>query len=209
MATNGNDSLLSIGELQALLRPHLGRFARVVWPIWDRFLELPEDHRLAYDPTTEANVMHSYMVQNAKREFDNLPGVQFLEAYGFHLGIDGTAYGLDGQAVCRFKKFDEDGRSRNYPTDRQEALHRNDQLDGMPDRATYVDIGYSLNPLHTNIIEVQAVRVVDVRLILSIPRSDDQSAQMPGILPFGPTPTQPRFQVINGRKAKKVDNDGK
>jgi hypothetical protein len=150
------------------------------------------------------------MVETAKREFDNVSGVQFLETYGFHLGIDGTGYGVDGRAVCRFKKFCEDGKSTsNYPTERQEALRKNEQLEGLPERATYVDIGYSLNPLRTNIIEVQAIRVTDLKLILSIPRSDDQSSQMPGMLPFGPTPVAPRFEVIEGRQAKKIKNDGK
>lgn len=192
-----------------MLRPQVGRFGRVVWPIWERYLELPEEHRLAYDPTTEANVLHCYMVESAKREFDNVPGIQFLEEYGFHLGVDGSAFGVDGLAVCRFKKFDEDGRSKNYPTDRAEALRRNEQLDGMPERATYVDIGYSFNLLRTAIAEVQAVRVVDSAVILSIPKADDQSIPMPGTLPFGPTLTPGRFAVIQGRPKKSEGKDGK
>ncbi len=204
---NQTSWLLSVGDLQGLLRPHLGRLARVVWPIWNRYSELPEDHRLGFDPTTEANVLHSYMVQTAKREFDNVPGVQFLETYGFHLGLDGTGYGISGQAVCRFKKFSDDGRTSNYLTDRQEALRRNEQLDGMPERATYVDIGYSLNPLRTGIIDVQAIRVVDNKLVLSIPRTEGQSSEMPGMLPFGPTPAAPRFEVIGGRGLRRAQND--
>jgi hypothetical protein len=169
-------------------------------------LQIPEEHRLAYDLTAEATIVHCYMVQGAKREFDEIPGVQFLEECGFHIGIDGAAYGLKGQAVCRFKKFGEDGRSRNYQTERQEAMRRNEPLDGMPERATFVDIGYSLNPLRTKIMEVQAIRLIDQGLILSIPRSDDDSIQMPGNLPFGPVPAAPRFEVIAGSK-KKVEND--
>ena len=81
-------TLISVPDLQAILRPHAGRFGRIVWPIWDRFAEIPDDHRLAYDATTEANILHDYMVQSAKREFTEVPGVRFLEQNGFHLGID-------------------------------------------------------------------------------------------------------------------------
>jgi hypothetical protein len=197
--------LLSIEELQALLRPHLARLGRTVWPIWARYLELPEEHRLAFDATTEANMLHCYMVEAAKQEFDHVPGVQFLEMFGFHLGIDGSAFGVNGLAVCRFKKFDDEGKSRNYPTERAEALRRNEQLEGMPDRATYVDIGYAFNALRTAISEVQAIRVVDTKVVLSVPRAEGQTSQMPGILPFGPTLTPRRFTVLPGRRLKRPD----
>jgi hypothetical protein len=201
--------LLSVEDLQAILRPQVSRFSRSIWPAWDRYQELPEEHRLVYDGTTEAGMLHCYMVQAAKKEFDGVPGIQFLEEYGFHLGIDGTAYGIDGLAVCRFKKFDEDGRSNNYPTERAEALRRNDEeLPGIPRCATIVDVGYCFNGLRTGFGIVQAVRLKDSKLILSIPQIDDQSVQMPGILPFSPIPVAPRFEIIEGGQSNKKSSEG-
>jgi len=206
MSNEGSD-LLSMVDLRAILSPHVARFGRAIWPVWDRFPELPEEHRLAYDPTTEANVLHSYMVRNAKSEFTNVAGVHFLEQHGFHLGIDGSFYGVDGLAVCRLKKLSEDGASRNYPTMRAEALRRNDPLPGMPADATYVDIGYVLTPLRTGIIMVHAVRVYDSELIFSIPRSGDVT-HINESLPFGPMAVEPRFHIINGAKRKVDVNNG-
>jgi len=198
-------SIISLPDLQAMLRPHAGRFARIVWPIWDRFMELPDDHRLAYDPTTEANILHSYMVESAKREFAaDVPGVQILEQNGFHLGIDGIGYGVDGLAVCRFKKLSEDGTSRNYPTERAEALRRNESLPGMPDQATYVDVGYVMAPLRNGFSIVQVVRVVDSKAVFSIPESGAVT-QMNEVLPFGPMPVEPRFNLLPGGAKRKRD----
>lgn len=192
------------------MRPQVGRFSRAIWPAWERYQELPEDHRLTFDPTAEATLLHCYMVAAAKKEFDGVPGVQFLEDFGFHLGIDGTGYGIDGLAVCRFKKFDEDGKSRNFPTDRQEALRRNDEdLPGIPKRATIVDVGYSFNGLRTGFAIVQAVRLKDSELILSIPRIEDHSIQIPGMLPFPPAAVPARFELIEGKQKKSENADGK
>jgi hypothetical protein len=201
--------LLSVQDLQTILRPQVGKFGRIVWPSWKRYLELPESHRLAYDATTEATVLHCYMVEAAKKLFDGTPGVQFLEEYGFHLGIDGTACGIDGFAVCRFKKFDEDGKSANFLTRRAEALRRNDEdLPGIPKRATIVDVGYSFNGLRTGFAIVQAVRLKDNKLIFSIPQIDDQSMQIPGNLPFPPVAVPARFEIIDGGQKKAEATDG-
>jgi hypothetical protein len=198
-------TLISVPDLQAILRPHAGRFGRIVWPIWDRFTQLPDDHRLAYDATTEANILHDYMVQSAKREFTEVPGICFLEQNGFHLGIDASGYGVDGLAVCRFKKLSENGTSCNYPTERAEALRRNEPLPGMPEHATYIDVGYVLNPLRTGFSAVQLVRVMDSQVIFSIPRSGGQVTELNEILPFGPMSVEPRFNVIVGGAKRKAD----
>jgi len=196
--------VMSIADLQAVLRPHAGKFGRSVWPIWGKYLELPEDHRLAFAPIAEANVLQSYMVQRAKAEFLNVSGVRFLEVNGFHLGIDGSGYGVDGSVVCRFKKLSEDGSSRNYPTERAEALRRNEPLPGIPDGATYVDVGYVLNPLRTGISLVQVVRLCDSQLVFSIPASGGQISHINESLPFGPMVVERRFTLLNGAK-KKID----
>jgi hypothetical protein len=190
---------LPISDLQIILRPHIVRFSRIAWPIYAHYLELPDSHRLAYDARAEANILHRYMVENAKRQFEGVPGAQFLETNGFHLGIDGAGYGIDGAAICRFKKLDDNGQSSNYPTDRAEALRKNEQLKGLPEDATFVDLGYTLNDLRTSIREVQVVRVFDSAVIFSIPRLEEQEpgSQLPLI---GPTITPPRFEVIRPRR---------
>src|SRR5258708_5705968 len=130
--------MLTVGELQRIMLPHLERFARSVWPIWEHYCGgIPEDHRLAYDQKAEANILHRYMVENAKKEFAGVPGIQFLERYEFLLGIEAFPFGLPGQAVCRFKRLSNNGHSRNFPTLRARKLRSNDKdalhLEGMPE----------------------------------------------------------------------------
>src|ERR1022692_1850364 len=167
--------ILSIPDLQQILTPHVGRFGRCVWPIWDRYTALPEPDRLAFDLTAEATVLNRYMVTNAKHEFEGVPGVQFFEENGFVLVIDGFALGIDGQAACRLKKLDSSGRSKNnLCTRRARAVRNNDNdvLEGIPPEATWVDVGHVLNGLRTGIGEAQAIRVKDSRFIMSIPREE-------------------------------------
>ena len=92
--------MLSIQELQVALGPHVARLGRCVWPIWSRYLELPDAHRLQFDLTAEANILNRYMVDNVKREFSGVPGVEFLEKCGFMLGIDTFQYGIAGVVAC-------------------------------------------------------------------------------------------------------------
>jgi hypothetical protein len=187
--------VLSIQELQAVLGPHVSKFGRVVWPIWPRYLLLPHADRLQFDLTAEATILNRYMVDNVKREFSGVPGVEFLEKFGFMLGLDTFQYGMPGLVVCRFKKLNEVGESRTYPTSRALALRSNnlDGLDGMPEESTIVDIGYVFNQLRTGFTEVQAIRVADTGFILSIPREEGGAIPMPLPLPGSNPP--PRFNI--------------
>jgi hypothetical protein len=166
----------------------------VVWPIWPFYLQLPDAHRLQYDLRAEANVLNRYMIDNAKREFSGVPGVEFLERWGFMLGIDTFQYGMSGMVACRFKKLNEAGESSSYPTPRAMALRANntEDLAGIPEESTIVDIGYVFNQLRTGFREVQAIRVADTGFILSIPREEDGTVSMP--MPLR-DPNSPRFNI--------------
>lgn len=61
-------------------------------------------------------------------------------------------------AVIRFKKHDEDGRSRNYPTKQAKAYDRGDDLPGLPPPAARLSVGYFLDPTATEFIRTQVAR---------------------------------------------------
>jgi hypothetical protein len=170
-----------VTALQAILTTHIPRFRRCVWPVWESFLRIPEDLRLQFDATTEANVLRDLAVGNAKREFTNVPGVQIVDESTFYIGIDGSAYGIDGQAACRFKKMSADGHSRNYLTERALAIRNNEfsSLELEISDATIVDIGYVPDPLGDGFAKVQAVRLFDEAFILEIPREEGGVIPMP------------------------------
>jgi hypothetical protein len=174
--------MLAVTALQAIIEPHARRFGRAIWPVWKRYKEtIAEEARLEFDLTTEANVLHSFMVAAVKREFSGVPGIQIVEENGFFLGIDGLPHGIPGQVACRLKKLDADGHSRNYPTTRAIGIRRNDPkaLELEISDATVVDIGYVPDPLRTGIAAVQAIRLIDEALIMEIPREEDHTIKMP------------------------------
>ena len=154
---------------------------------------------MTFDARTEANVIHRYMVAAAKQEFSGT-GVEFLERYGFNLGIDGFACGIDGQIVCRLKRLDDNGRSSTFLTPRARKIQKNDpEIEGIPPGATVVDVGYVFNQLHTGYRDVQVIRVVDAAFVMSVPRADNQSISMP--LPLfgssGAGGVDRRFSILN------------
>ncbi len=202
--------ILELSEIQLILSRHTAKVGRSVWPVWDRYIQgISEVDRLTYDPIAEATVLNRYMVDFAKQEFSGVPGVQFFEANGFVLGIDGFQYGLPGQLACRFKKLDSAGKSRNNQcTKRARALRGNEteDLDNVPPEATWVDIGYVLNGLHTGFSEVQVIRLVDTAFVMSIPREEDGSITMPLSLDPNGDSSGDRFRIVPRREASPDGN---
>jgi hypothetical protein len=201
-------------EIQLILSRHAGRLGRCVWPIWERYNAIAEVDRLTFDLTAEANVLNRYMIDFAKKEFSEVPGVQFFENNGFVLGVDGFQYGLSGQLACRFKKLNGDGRSRNnLSTCRARAVRNNSNefLDGMPPEATWVDIGYVLNDLRTGIRDAQVVRIVGTKFVMSLPRENDGTISMPLPLPFGSdrgnSGSSPLFEILPRREGQSNSGD--
>jgi hypothetical protein len=197
--------ILDISEIQLILARHSAKLGRCVWPVWNRYIDgIEEIDRLAYDPIAEATVLNRYMVDFAKQEFSGVPGVQFFEENGFVLGVDGFQYGLPGQLACRFKKLDGGGKSKNnMGTRRARALRENetDDLDNVPPEATWVDIGYVFNGLHTGFSEVQVIRLVDTKFVMSIPREEDGTVIMPLPLnPEGGSGNRTRFTITPRRE---------
>lgn len=194
---------ISTEEIRLILEPHVRRFSRSIWPTWERYCAIPPADRLTYDLAAEVKILNRYIIDNVKREFSGLPGVHLIEIWGFALGFEGFGYGIDATVVCRFKKLNEAGESRAYPTGRAIAIRNNDteKLDGIPDSATMVDIGYVQNQYRTGFREVQAVRVIDTQFIMSFPEAEGGTVVVPLPL-FSLTPDE-RFQIVARREDEK------
>lgn len=191
-------NILGLEQLQQILGSHREKIGRCVWPSWSRYeTSIPEVDRLTFDLSAEAKIINRFVLDNVKREFAGVPGVEFTERYDW-LGLDGFPFGIDGSVVCRFKKLNSVGQSRTFPTDRAQAIRRNDveALDGIAPNATIVDIGPVMNDFRTGFTDVQAVRVKDTAFIMNFPRSG-MSGSMPYTLPFTPEPGGgTRFQIV-------------
>jgi hypothetical protein len=61
-------------------------------------------------------------------------------------------------ALLRFKKHDEDGRSRNYPTKQAKEYDRGVPLLGLPWPAARLSVGYLLDITGTEFVRTQIAR---------------------------------------------------
>ena len=119
----------------------------------------PADIRLEHDPRAEASCIYAHMLAAAERRITGRDGVTALDIRGLKLWVVSEA------AAIRFKKMDEDGRSRNYPTKQAQAYDKQMQLPGLPAPPLNLVAGYVLDPTGTEVLRVQVARPLGKMLI--------------------------------------------
>jgi hypothetical protein len=112
----------------------------------------PPEFLMAHDGRTAANCIYSHMVEGANERLTDRPGVQHKVIRGLKVWIMGEV------ATIRFKKMDEDGRSRNYPTKQTRDYDRQLQLPGLPHPPLNLVVGYLPDPTGTEVVRVQVAR---------------------------------------------------
>jgi len=139
-----------------------------------------ESHRLyrSYEPSVliehdlraQASCTYAHMAAGADRRFMDRKGVRLLEIRGLKVWLFETA-----SVAIRFKKMDEDGRSRNYPTKQAQNFDAQLELPGLPPKPVRLTAGYLLDPTATEFVRSQIARP-DGREVLwcgaIIPRED-------------------------------------
>lgn len=107
---------------------------------------------LEHDARAAAACTYCHMVEEAVRRWTDRPGIKMLEVRGRKV------WHIDGRILVRWKKTDEDGRSRNYPTEQDRKYDKGEPLPGLPEPAIRLTVGYLLNPAQTEIVRVQVAR---------------------------------------------------
>jgi hypothetical protein len=144
--------LSSESTCRRILEPYYEALLEIPREAFAKFLRMPDEYRvpLQLHKTVRANAVWSYMMQEADRLLSMMPGVYVIPRHGSKLFLVGS------EVLLRFKKLDENGASRNYPTRR--ARHFNDpnqdSFDEIPAAAIRVDVGYQLDRLEQSISEV-------------------------------------------------------
>lgn len=105
-----------------------------------------------HDARAAAACTYCHMLAGAERRFADKPGIILEDVRGQKVWIVGAA------AVVRFKKMDEDGRVRNYPTKQALDFDRGVVLPGLPPEATRLSVGYVLDPSATEVRRVQIAK---------------------------------------------------
>jgi hypothetical protein len=118
----------------------------------ERYQQYPADVRIEHDARAKAACIYSHMEAAAHARLTDTPGVVFKEIRGLKVWIVGE------EATIRFKKMDEDGRTRNYPTQQAIAFDRQLPLPGIPLPPLNLVVGYWPNSLGTDVERVQVAR---------------------------------------------------
>lgn len=117
-----------------------------------RYQEYPADIRIEHDTRATATCIYTHMVALAESLLTDKPGVIFKTIRGLKVWIIGE------KATIRFKKMDEDGRTRNYPTKQARDFDRQLPLPGIPYPPLNLVVGYLPNALGTDVERVQVAR---------------------------------------------------
>lgn len=139
-----------------------------------RYRRYDPDVLLELDSRAEASCVYCHMYASATRRFSDRTDVRAVDTRGLKVWIVGN------DAVIRFKKMDEDGRSRTYPTKQAKAYDRGDELPGIPPPPARLTIGYLLDASGTRVDRVQVSRPIGKRIdwcAAIVPASDREIGQ--------------------------------
>ena len=136
--------------VRRVLQPRHPLIKGIVLGAWEDWLRNPESALYRYS-RTRANIMWEHMVRRAEETFSRDPGIRMVH------GHQTIGFLVDHRVFLRFKKGDEAGLSRNYPT--MLALKFHDHQSPLPGIPTVdrVEIVYALDQLETEITSVFVV----------------------------------------------------
>lgn len=187
-------------EVQDILKPLHPLLCGVVRKAWDDWRTVAPmiGRRFARTP---ANVVYERMIARAVPEFESLPGMHVVNGHQ-------TVHFLYQDSVrFRFKKGDEKGLSRNYPT--QMAMAFNDQTsDLFGATITRVDVVYQLDGLATRVIDVSVVARHEMNILwaYSITEMESKSAEVVELHPRVPSSVEslvrPKIQQPEQEKSE-------
>jgi len=126
-----------------------------------------------------ANVVHNYMVDEARLMLGADPNITFIEKQNRSL------ISVHNKALLRFKKLDQEMRPRNYPTSEALAFDAQLGLPGVPDLAR-LTIGYALNRDEADIDGVYVLLTTDRKVQWMYSLDEAQATFTPLTLPLVP-----------------------
>lgn len=104
------------------------------------------------DTRAAAACIYAHMVAEADRRWIGRRGIKPIDVRGLKVWL------ISDIVVLRWKKMDEDGRSRNYPTKQAQDFDRGKPLPGLPPPAIRITAGYLLDPPKTGYERTQIAK---------------------------------------------------
>lgn len=136
-----------LADLDNIAREGFGTYRRI-----------PTEFLLEHGPRARANCIHDHMMAAADRRFMGRHSLRLIDAQGLKV------WGVDDHTVIRFKKMNDEGRSRNYQTKQAKAFDRGEQIDGLFPEAVRLTVGYVPDASATSVLRVQISRMQGKRV---------------------------------------------
>jgi len=103
----------------------------------------------AHLPRTRACIIHDLTIVHARKEFAGVAGTRFIELSHPHTFLE-----IRERVLLRFKLLDESKDTSNQPTKFIQSFEQDAELPGIPPRAHRLTLGYRLNLLQTDVLDV-------------------------------------------------------
>jgi hypothetical protein len=142
------DTMDALGEF-------LDEFDQIARAAHTRYRSYDNAVLLELDARAQAACTYAHMNAEAHRQFLGRAGVRDFEIRGLKLWLF-----EDADAVVRFKKMDEDGLARNYPTEQAKDFDRGHDLPGLPMPPVRLTAGYLLDATSTQVERTQVARPI-------------------------------------------------
>jgi hypothetical protein len=145
----------SMAELMGEVGFLLDDFDKICRYAFGTYRAYTPDVLVEHDARAAAACTYAHMAAEAERRLSAHPKIKPLD----WKKLGGLKIWLLGDiALVRFKKQDEDGKSKNYPTKQAKAYDRGLPLPGLPAPAARLSIGYLLDSTGTEFIRTQVAR---------------------------------------------------
>ncbi len=139
-------------DAMSALDPHFDVIDAICRTGLATYRRYPPEMLIEHSSRAAATCTYDHMVAQAERSLTGRDGVMFLDIRGLKVWV------IDNKTVIRFKKMDEDGHSRNYPTKQAKDYDRQQQLPGLPFPPLNLVAGYLMDATGTEVVRVQVSR---------------------------------------------------
>lgn len=130
------------------LKDHFSDLESIVHNAWKDVNTLPTSSLIVMSARSRASLVHDHIIAHAASYADRVANA--------HPFVRKQMRGLvlNGRYAVRFKKFDDENKSKNQPTQQVAEFRSQIELDGI-DAMHHLEIGYLTNELDTDVIDVR------------------------------------------------------
>ncbi len=145
----------TLDQTMNALSAHLDELDQIARSAHARYRAYSPADLIEHDARAQAACTYAHMNAEAGRRLLGRAGIRDIEIRGLKLWLF-----EDANAVIRLKKMDEDGRTRNYPTEQAKDFDRGNDLPGLPMPPVRLTAGYWLDETGTQFERTQVARPV-------------------------------------------------